>query len=299
VPADPEQAAANNRSDASLPLARLGSNKPISLDCRIVAAARLVPRSARLQAIALALMRARSDSGLGIVPCPGFGLAMLDNDVIYEDHRYTRTSLGERSYQGALDVHRRQLIVDAAKHVFENSGLEGTSVRAIAQAAGCTTGAIYPHFRSKEEIYAVVLSGSLSALRLDMSNAMRGTIPPAKALRRGTSAIYKYYDGRPAELALALALFNGDRPKRLGHGLDRELKRQLDDLLALLAEQVRRASRRPFLPMVRIEATALFTYLTGLLVLKHGGRIDVLENNAPILLAHYVKNMVTRLAHKR
>jgi AcrR family transcriptional regulator len=207
--------------------------------------------------------------------------------------------VGEQSYRGALDAHRRQLIVDAARHSFEKYGLEGTSIRAIAQAAGCTTGAIYPHFRSKEEIYAVVLSGSLSALQLEMSRAMKGHTSPARALRRGTSAIYKDYDARPAELALALTLFNGDRSKRLGHGLDDGLKRQLDDLLALLAEQVRRASRRPFLPMVRIEATALFTYLTGLLVLKHGGRIDVLENNAAVLLAHYVKNMIARLAGKQ
>jgi hypothetical protein len=40
----------------------------------------------------------------------------------------------------------------------------------------------------------------------------------------------------------------------------------------------------------------LFTYLVGLLVLKHGGRIDVLGNNASVLLAHYIKNMVARLA---
>ena len=67
-------------------------------------------------------------------------------------------------YQGALDAYRRQLIVDAARHVFQQSGLEGASIRAIAQAAGCTTGAIYPHFRSKEEIYAVVLGDSLASV---------------------------------------------------------------------------------------------------------------------------------------
>jgi len=206
--------------------------------------------------------------------------------------------VGTQSYQVTLDAHRRQLIVDAAKQSFEKYGLEATSIRAIAQAAGCTTGAIYPHFRSKEEIYAVVLSGSLSALQIEMSLAMKGNAP-AKALRRGTSAIYRYYDARPAELALALTLFNGDRSKKLGHGLDDGLKRQLDGLLALLAEQVRMASRRPFLPMVRIEATALFAYLTGLLVLKHSGRIDVLENRTAVLLAHYVKNMVARLAGKQ
>jgi AcrR family transcriptional regulator len=205
------------------------------------------------------------------------------------------SALKSSSYQGALDAHRRQLIVEAARRVFEQSGLEGASIRAIAQAAGCTTGAIYPHFAAKEEIFAVVLRESLLAISQSVSNAVRETTSPAKALRRATSAIYKYYDARPSELTLALVLFNGDRPKKLGRGLDETLKQQLDGLLALLAEQVRRTARQPFLPMVRIEAMALFTYLVGLLVLKHSGRIDVLGNNASVLLAHYIKNMVARM----
>ena len=199
------------------------------------------------------------------------------------------------TYQGALDAHRRQLIVDAARRVFEQSGLEGASIRAIAQAAGCTTGAIYPHFDGKEEIFAVVLSESLLAISRAVSRAVRETRLPAKALRRATSTIYKYYDLRPSELTLALVLFNGDRPTKLGRGLDETLKEQMDGLLALLAEQVRETAQKPFLPMVRIEAMALFTYLVGLLVLKHSGRIDVLGNNASLLLAHYIKNMVARL----
>jgi len=200
-----------------------------------------------------------------------------------------------QTYQATLDLHRRRVIVDAARRVFEASGLEGASIRAIAQMAGCTTGAIYPLFRSKEEVFAAVLGESLLAVTEEVRAAMDGIAVPAKSLRRGTLAIYKYYDAHPSELTLSLVLFNGDRKKKLGSGLDEALKRQLDALLALLAEQVRKATAKPLLPMVRIEATALITHLVGLLVLKHGGRIDVLGNNAPVLLAHYTKNMVARL----
>jgi len=159
-------------------------------------------------------------------------------------------------YQETLDVYRRRLIVDAARRVFETSGLEGASIRAIAQMAGCTTGAIYPLFRSKEEIFAVVLGESLSTVTEEVRAAMDGIVAPAKSLRRGTLAIYKYYDAHPSELALSLVLFNEDRKKRLGSGLDEILKRQLDGLLALLAEQVRKATAKPFLPMVRIEPSS-------------------------------------------
>jgi TetR/AcrR family transcriptional regulator len=199
------------------------------------------------------------------------------------------------TYQQTLDIHRRRLIVAAARRVFEASGLEGASIRAIAQAAGCTTGAIYPLFRSKEEIFAVVLAESLAAVTRQVRAAMDGIAAPAKSLRRGTLAIYKYYDAHPSELALSLVLFNGDRRQRLGAALDDALKRQLDDLLSLLAEQVRKATAKPFLPMARLEATALITYLVGLLVLKQGRKIDVLGSHASVLLAHYTKNMVVRL----
>jgi AcrR family transcriptional regulator len=199
------------------------------------------------------------------------------------------------NYQETLDLHRRLLIVEAARRVFEASGLEGASIRVIAQAAGCTTGAIYPLFRSKEEILAAVLGESLTSLGREVRAAMDGVTAPARALRRGTLAIYKYYDAHPSELALSLVLFNGDRKKRFGSGLDAALARQLDELLAMLAEQVRKATAKPFLPMVRLETSALITYLVGLLVLKQGRRTDVLGNNASVLLAHYAKNMVARL----
>jgi TetR/AcrR family transcriptional regulator len=199
------------------------------------------------------------------------------------------------TYQETLDAHRRRLIVAAARRVFQAHGLEGASIRAIAQAAGCTTGAIYPLFRSKEELFAVVLGESLAALTQEVRAAMGGVAAPAKALRRGTLAIYKYYDAHPSELTLSLVLFNADRSSSFGSRHQDTLKRQLDELLALLAEQVRESAAKPFLPMVRLEATALITYLVGLLVLKQGRKIDVLGNKASVLLAHYTKNMVARL----
>ncbi|MEN3348164.1 MAG: hypothetical protein V7632_1799 [Bradyrhizobium sp.] len=200
-----------------------------------------------------------------------------------------------QSYRDTVDLQRRRLIVDASRRVFEAVGLEGASIRAIAQEAGCTTGAIYPLFRSKEEVFAVVLGESLAAVTRQVQAAVEGIAAPAKALRRATLAIYQYYDAHPTELTLSLVLFNGERKQKIGPGSEETLRGQLDDLLALLAELVRSAAAKPFLPMARLEASALITYLVGLLVLKQGRRIDVLGSNAAVLLAHYTKAMVARL----
>src|SRR5664279_4942574 len=69
---------------------------------------------------------------------------------------------GER--QQAVGEYKRDLILAAARRVFESEGLEGASLRAIAAQAGYTPAALYFHFDSKEQMYAEVLRASLASL---------------------------------------------------------------------------------------------------------------------------------------
>jgi AcrR family transcriptional regulator len=48
---------------------------------------------------------------------------------------------------------KKQRILDAAISVFIENGFEETSMREIASAAGLTTGAIYHHFKNKDELF--------------------------------------------------------------------------------------------------------------------------------------------------
>lgn len=48
---------------------------------------------------------------------------------------------------------KKQHILDAAIGVFIENGFEETSMRQIASAAGLTTGAIYHHFKNKDELF--------------------------------------------------------------------------------------------------------------------------------------------------
>ena len=202
------------------------------------------------------------------------------------------------SHHDALNAHRRELIVNAAQQVFETHGLEAASIRSIAEAAGCTTGAIYPYFKGKEDVFAAVLRRSLEGLRQALAAAVINAGTADKALRRTTSAFFKYYDERPSELALALYLFNGIRPRKLGQRLDAELTRRLEAVLEVFATQIRNADSRPFNPIVNVEAMALFTYLNGLLILRHNGRIQSLNKNTTVLLAHYTRHLMHRLKSK-
>jgi AcrR family transcriptional regulator len=52
---------------------------------------------------------------------------------------------------------RRQAIVEAVREVFAENGFDGTTTRALAQAAGVSEALLYKHFPSKESLYAAML----------------------------------------------------------------------------------------------------------------------------------------------
>ena len=55
----------------------------------------------------------------------------------------------------------RQALLDAAAEVFAQQGFHGASIDTVAEAAGYTKGAVYAHFRSKEDLYLELLNQHL------------------------------------------------------------------------------------------------------------------------------------------
>ncbi|MEG0296233.1 MAG: TetR/AcrR family transcriptional regulator [Clostridium sp.] len=53
-------------------------------------------------------------------------------------------------------------ILESAKQLISEKGIAQTSVREIAKVAGVTTGAIYHHYKNKEELLYAVMNTSLS-----------------------------------------------------------------------------------------------------------------------------------------
>jgi AcrR family transcriptional regulator len=74
----------------------------------------------------------------------------------------------------------RSALVDAARFVFARKGFEGASLDEIAETAGYTRGAIYKHFRGKEDLLFAVydelndqaLERYASLLQTDRSHAL-------------------------------------------------------------------------------------------------------------------------------
>ena len=187
---------------------------------------------------------------------------------------------------------KRKLVLDGARAVFAKHGLEGASTRAIAQAAGCTTGAIYPYFSGKEAIYAELLSESLEALCVAVSAAAASGGAPEGRLFNGAKAFFDYYIRHSDELTLGLYLFQAVKRRGLGAELDSRLNRQLRGVLDAL---------RPHIVMLAGESAAadaeismLFTYLVGLLIVEHTGRLKILRGTAQSLLERYLIALTER-----
>ena len=193
---------------------------------------------------------------------------------------------------------KRELILDAARKVFEADGLEGASLRAIAAAAGYTPAALYFHFESKEAIYAEVLRTSLTDLGQAVNRSIARTKTPVDRLRAAAMAFFRYYSDNPRDLDLGFYLFRGGmKPHGLGKERDDMLNAALESALRPIAEAAQALGAR------REDARSLmadiFAHAAGLLLLAHTGRIRMFGASALNLMERFVEGAILTLTAKQ
>ncbi|HWK86388.1 MAG TPA: helix-turn-helix domain-containing protein [Xanthobacteraceae bacterium] len=194
----------------------------------------------------------------------------------------------------AVSEHKRALILDAARKVFEQEGLDGASLRAIAAEAGYTPAALYFHFDSKEAIYAEVLRASIARLQEEVERAVTKTRTPVEKLRAAAMAFFSFYAENPRDLDLGFYLFRGGMKP---HGLGKERDQQLNAALASALQSISDAAEE--LGAKKEEARMLtvdtFAHAAGLLLLAHTGRIRMFGASARDLMARYVDDRIAQL----
>lgn len=190
---------------------------------------------------------------------------------------------------------RRQHVLDAARAVFFELGLEGTSIREIAQRAGYTPGAIYSYFASKEEVYAALLGESLERLNAVVQKSASSTKARANALARleaSARAFFQFYADNPRDLDLGFYLFQGMQPRGLNAELDGQLNQRLRDALSPVEDALKALGMPANTALA--EVTALFAHTVGLLVLSHTGRIRMFQQKSSDLFIIYLRQLGER-----
>lgn len=208
----------------------------------------------------------------------------------------TGRAAGRDARRRAVGDHKRELILAAARRVFEAEGLDGASLRAIAAEAGYTPAALYFHFDSKEAVYAALLDGSIARLAAALEGSVAASSDAAARLRAASLAFFAFYADHPRDLDLGFYLLRGGiKPKGLGR--DRDLR-----LNAALAEALRpiRAGAEALgasAASARLFVVDVFAHAAGLLLLAGTGRIRMFDASAPELMQDFVDDRIARLLH--
>ena len=205
--------------------------------------------------------------------------------------------------QQALADARREHILNAARAVFIELGLEAVSMREIAKRAGYTAGAIYSYFASKEEIYGALLAESLERLNDFVNLAAEDIGVDQKdqsafaALRKSALAFYEFYRDNPRDLDLGFYLFQGLKPRGLTNEWDSELNARLRN--AMQHQEAALIKLGCSKKDVDTELTAIFAHIVGVLLLNHTGRIRMFGKSADELITHYLDHLILRLPKKK
>jgi AcrR family transcriptional regulator len=176
---------------------------------------------------------------------------------------------GRRRRGEEVGAFKRERILEAAREVFAEQGLERATLRQVATAAGYVAGTLYLHFESKEAIYGALLRESLDRLAARISEARAGGAGSA------FMAFYRYYADNPVELDLGLYLFRGTRRAGLNPELDQELNDRLRTIVEVLASSLADATGHAWTD-ARRQAVSLTSYMVGCLILGGTGRLGML-----------------------
>ena len=111
----------------------------------------------------------------------------------------------------------RKLIVDAARQLFAQKGIDNTTMNNIALSSGKGRRTLYTYFRSKSEIYQAVIESELSTLVMRLENIVARNLTPDEKLatyiqarfdalreivqRNGTLKAEFFRDARKVEIA--------------------------------------------------------------------------------------------------
>ncbi|MCA9670780.1 MAG: TetR/AcrR family transcriptional regulator [Myxococcales bacterium] len=95
---------------------------------------------------------------------------------------------------------KRQAIESAARALFQHGGYEGTTTRAVAEAAGVAVGTLFVYFPEKRDLLFEVMRGDIDAAVASAFARRAPDAPLLETLRAIFGAVFAVYDPHP-ELA--------------------------------------------------------------------------------------------------
>lgn len=92
---------------------------------------------------------------------------------------------------------RRQAILDAARRVYADKGFLAATMEDIAAAARVSVGAIYLHYRSKEELYVSLLEETMDAFSDELTRILASRLRADRKVRAMWDFYYRFRQKSP------------------------------------------------------------------------------------------------------
>jgi len=115
-------------------------------------------------------------------------------------------------------------IVEAARRRFLRDGVEGASLRGIAQDAGTNIGMVYYYFKSKDELFSAVVEDVYVVLLDEITRALSASdVPPEQRLLRifTRAAAFDEREMEVARLIVRETLVSSERLSRVAKRFER------------------------------------------------------------------------------
>lgn len=172
-----------------------------------------------------------------------------------------------RKTKAEAEQTRRQ-IIDAARKVFHTLGVSRTTLEKIAQEAGVTRGAVYWHFKDKQDLFFAVREHATLPLvdQVDERLLDAGQADPLAGIEQALLRIFTVLEGDPsARETFEIMIFRCEYVAEFTPVLER-INGSCDDLAIKLQGAYRRAAERGLLrpgldPALVAQETVYF--LTG------------------------------------
>jgi AcrR family transcriptional regulator len=162
---------------------------------------------------------------------------------------------------------RRELIIEAARQIFEAKGFNKTTVEEIAARAELGKGTIYCYFESKEQLYVAVLEKGLTVLKERIDNVTAKPLSSIEALEKIYDVYIEYH--RAHKGFIELLLFQSDQQQLFElDGLVGGLKNMANSWLESMAKVLHRGIEQGEFQTMDVNKTAqmLLGIMLGMII---------------------------------
>ncbi len=103
--------------------------------------------------------------------------------------------------------------MQAAVKLFAGRGFHGTSIRAIARAAGVSIGAIYHHYRSKDEVFLAILRREYERRRTVVEELRTQGMAPRELIRCVAGVHFEFLERHQDSVKLLAQTLPTEHPR--------------------------------------------------------------------------------------